>query len=278
MTRPSTTSKEIVSNSIAQVAESILTQGFAVYGVDQDTTKAIVGAENVARCFFRETSDKMKHHNVVQGHLQGYNVPSEAKELYRALFGGEASLTQPWPNQELENASKGVADQLHDLLYKCLKEMKSVLQRQSLIMESEPTRRRPFSDIPQRACDSAMLCPLDYFLYNGQNAAINCSEHVDRGVLICVCLDKKVAGLEVRSRGQDHFVCPEEEMVINTRTKEQGDKGSPSFRSMVCIMAGDQLRDAVGCDPQNNTASACVHRVRPDLEGERLSITYELRL
>jgi hypothetical protein len=59
----------------------------------------------------------------------------------------------------------------------------------------------PSYNIPETAAE-ARQCPLDYFFYHNRDpSAENCSAHVDRGVLIVVCLTN-VPGLEVCPRGQ----------------------------------------------------------------------------
>jgi len=121
---------------------------------------------------------------------------------------------------------------------------------------------------------------------------VNCSEHVDRGILICISLTN-VLGLEVMLQpitavdnvGSCHsrvFVCPEK---IAVGRKGLDDGNVAGCTDLVCILSGDQLKDAVrnnsvnGC--LNSSASgrlgACVHRVRSNLERARMSITYELR-
>lgn len=119
-------------------------------------------------------------------------------------------------------------------------------------------------DIPETAKE-APLCPLDYFLYHGDKPnAISCSEHVDRGMLICVCLTN-VPGLEVRD--DSAFVCPE---VVTHNADLYRDRQALS--GLICIMAGHQLQQTLP------GAKACVHRVRNDLKQSRLSLSYELRV
>jgi hypothetical protein len=135
--------------------------------------------------------------------------------------------------------------------------------------------------------------PLDYFFYhNRYPSLVNCSEHVDRGVLIVVCLTN-VPGLEVLRSCQGscaefcihHFVCPEV-LVHNSNLYQEA---QDSCSNLVCIMAGDQLapllKTRMGTrdertmnDDFANLPMACVHRVRSHLKRTRLSISYELRL
>lgn len=166
---------------------------------------------------------------------------------------------------------------------------------------------------------NAGLCPLDYFFYhaldsmtsttsqnnNGENDAeygdgkpvvskvkvVNCSEHVDRGILICISLTN-VLGLEVMlppitavddvGSCRRVFVCPE---TVAVGRKGLGDVNDVGCTDLVCILSGDQLNDAVrthSVDGRLNSSASgrlgpCVHRVRSNLEQARLSITYELR-
>lgn len=115
-------------------------------------------------------------------------------------------------------------------------------------------------------------CPLDYFFYHNLFPnAINCSEHIDRGALVVVCLTD-VPGLEVYS-SQSSFWCPET-LVHNTNLYRERTNDS-CFPGLVCIMAGDQLSKLLS---PTKASYACVHRVRNPLLRARLSISYELRL
>jgi len=254
-----------VTENLSDAADSILAHSVAIHRVDEDTANAIGIAWRQARCFFDETPQKESFHRVVNGHLHGFYTPSEAKLLYRAFCG---SSLQPWANDEFQHASEQVADTLHRLLLDCYQEMvhKSVVCSDD---EDEVPRKRlkptsPFS-IPESAKDSD-ACPLDYFLYHGNKPnAASCSEHVDRGVLICVCLTN-VPGLEVLPRNQETFVCPEIQIHNDNFYRDR-----QACSGLVCIMAGDQLKLT------HPELKACVHRVRNDLKQARLSITYELR-
>ena len=170
--------------------------------------------------------------------------------------------------------------------------------------------------IPRTAMDPTAHCPLDYFLYHGPtcrtkdnnftiktnkedsaeedvsprpllppHVPINCSEHVDRGILIVVCLTN-VPGLEVYSRCTNQYYCPE----IVSHNMNLYQESEPCPGGLVCIMAGDQLRSAVSnlsaslsdSSAKSNKTNeeglrACVHRVRDNLKQSRLSISYELR-
>ena len=145
-------------------------------------------------------------------------------------------------------------------------------------------------------------CPLDYFFYHNLNLNyINCSEHIDRGVLVVVCLTD-VPGLEVLSSSSvstKRFLCPELLVHNGNLYKERTDNDACS--DLVCIMTGNQLSQLLMSTREttligSNTATttnkkaskiiseadfyppACVHRVRNHLKRARLSISYELRL
>jgi hypothetical protein len=139
-------------------------------------------------------------------------------------------------------------------------------------------------------------CPLDYFFYHNQHRSFeNCSEHIDRGVLILVCLTD-VPGLEVfccnlrqqHQRRRHTFVCPET-LVHNANLY---DEIEDSCSDLVCIMAGDQLSRLLEKHREEGSAAtnktniidapdlpvACIHRVRNQLKRARLSISYEVRI
>ena len=158
-------------------------------------------------------------------------------------------------------------------------------------------------------------CPLDYFFYHNLNLnSINCSEHIDRGVLVVVCLTD-VPGLEVLSSSSvsssspvsslslsktKRFLCPELLVHNANLYKERTDNDACS--DLVCIMTGNQLSQLlmstrettlIGSNTATTTTNkkaskiiseadfyppACVHRVRNHLKRARLSISYELRL
>jgi hypothetical protein len=253
-----------VAETLSQAADSILTHSFAIYKVDNTTTETIGAAWLQARRFFA-SSHKHRYHKVVDGHLHGYHVPSEAKLLYRAFCG---SSLQPWPNNEFQHASEQVANRLHRILVDCYMKIwwKSIDHTDDDEEEVFPKRLKVSQqlDIPETVKETA-YCPLDYFLYHGDKPnAISCSEHVDRGMLICVCLTN-VPGLEVRD--QSVFVCPE---VITHNADLYRERRASS--GLICIMAGHQLQQTLP------GIKACVHRVRNDLKQSRLSISYELRL
>lgn len=259
-----------VCETISQSAESILKRSFAICRVDEDTSSEIQNAWVQARNFFQSNDDKISFHRVVNGHLHGFHVPCEAKMLFRAFCGSPSS--QPWPNDgEFQNASEKVANKLHKLLLDCHEEMIQIksMNCSSANGEGRDTPKRLKMTSPLSIPASALQtnnCPLDYFLYHGDKPnAVSCSEHVDRGVLICVCLTR-VPGLEVLPRDSDGFICPELQTHDASLYRER-----QACSDLVCIMAGDQLRQIY---PE---VKACMHRVRNDLKQSRLSITYELR-
>jgi isopenicillin N synthase-like dioxygenase len=254
-----------VCESLSETCESLLTHSFAIHRVNEDTANDISKAWTLAQDFFASSSQqKSSCHEIINGNLHGFHIPSNAKELFRAFCG---STQQPWPNDDFSRASEQVAGKLHSLLLKCHNELmrKSLYNTDEGVPSSAAKRLKQTSplDIPLSALET-VDSPLDYFFYYGDKPnAVSCSEHVDRGILICVCLTL-VPGLEVLPRGERKFVCPEEICMHQT-----GEKASAP--GLVCIMAGDQLKQI------HPDAMACVHRVRNDLTQSRLSISYELR-
>jgi isopenicillin N synthase-like dioxygenase len=272
-----------ISTNLADAAQDILKHSFAVYKVPTGAAQTIKVAWNEARQFFAEPSTDCQ--KIVNGNLYGYNEPSNAKKLFRAFC---FSNDQPWPTASFQTASTNVAKDLHHLLVQCYQEIK---QQQSSFEAAAaaasertepPLRKRPrlssVVDIPPTAWETTK-CPLDFFFYHAKDpSAVNCSEHIDRGILIGVCLTN-VPGLEVqiadaahRRRADDKesslFVCPE----IVTHNSNLYQEAEPCS-GLVCIMAGDQLSQMV-----SGTNGACVHRVRENLKRARLSISYELRI
>lgn len=254
-----------VCKSLSETAEHILKHSFAIHRVDEDTARVIGTSWLEAKRFFASPDDeKASLHRIVHGNLHGYHIPSEAKMLYRAFCG---SREQPWPNCDFQSASERVAENLHRLLLDCYNEMMK-LSNSDAYEDKTPTKRlkktSPF-DLPSSANDTDS-CPLDYFFYHGDKPdAVSCSEHVDRGVLICVCLTN-VPGLEVLPRDSSEYYCPEVEIHNTSLYSEK-----QVYPALVCIMAGDQLKQIL---PE---VRACVHRVRNKLKQSRLSISYELR-
>jgi len=152
-------------------------------------------------------------------------------------------------------------------------------------------------------------CPLDFFLYhNLKNNAINCSEHIDRGLLICISLTN-VEGLELLLRSsllspssssyqsyQESLtsewvvVCPEQISVLESLYKEN----ACGCSDLICILSGDQLSKIVAEQDNHGDSDVidgdtkiksrypglapCVHRVKNHLCRARLSISYELRI
>lgn len=256
-----------VCETVSQAAESILKHSFAIHRVDNDTANVISEAWQEARRFF-ESSQKSAFHSVVNGHLHGFHVPSDAKMLFRAFCG---SSMQSWPSNQFRRSSEQVADKLHTLLVDCHQEMartKSTTTSTEKDASSLSKRLKMTSsllNVPNNAMQ-ADNCPLDYFLYHGtKQNAINCSEHVDRGIMICVCLTN-VPGLEVLPRDSPRFTCPEIQTHNASLYRER-----QACTDLVCVMAGDQLKLI------HPEGKACVHRVRNELMQSRLSITYELR-
>eukprot|EP00978_Attheya_sp_CCMP212_P030487 scaffold112179_cov36-Attheya_sp.AAC.1 len=118
----------VVTTSLRDAAESILTKSYAIYQLPQEHTNALSQAWNEARIFFSESSqqDRMPSCGrvVVGGNLLGYNeLP--AKKLFRAIcspWGDEHD--QPWPPScNLKSSSKDLAQKFHRVLIDCLHEI-----------------------------------------------------------------------------------------------------------------------------------------------------------
>ena len=273
------------------------------------------GDEAEAEAFVRE------HQRTAGGDLLGYALPpGGAKALFRAACSGWGERAgQPWPSLEgeeeggegssLRSSSLAAAEVMHSLLVDVLDEIRTAVREEEEEEEEwgsgggghpdPPRKKRPrIPDPPRYEVDvprtfrEATYCPLDYFFYHGRDPALtNCSEHVDRGVLICVALTD-VAGLEVLPRdaaggcgGRRAFVCPE---LLSRDEALRSERGESGCGSLVCVMAGDQLAAAcrrprscagagAGAGGSRPPLSACVHRVRNGLGRARLSVTYELR-
>ncbi len=143
-------------------------------------------------------------------------------------------------------------------------------------------------------------CPLDYFFYHNMNQnVVNCSEHIDRGVLICISLTT-VKGLEVLSSLTNEWVCPEDLTIVDDDSpclnNDVSDKVGCSM--YLCILSGDHLMKTISnniatrhCKSDNSLVcmtiedlqtmysglEPCRHRVKNTLARPRLSISYELR-
>ena len=151
--------------------------------------------------------------------------------------------------------------------------------------EREPLKTKTIREfcIHEKMADSELSCPLDYFFYHNKNATpsnVNCSEHIDRGLLICINLTD-VIGLEVLPSGSNEFIRPEEvAKTIHVTKPIQKDAGN-QCTEFVCILSGEQLRHALLVPRPNDyeipSLSPTVHRVTSHLSEARLSISYELR-
>ena len=380
----------VVTTSVANAAEQILSRSFAIYGVNAVTANTIRDAHRVAIKFFHEAStttttatttisetatsiateiptasyDKElfinRYQRIVNGNLHGYNVlPS--KELFRTWYKDDdgdkdddgEEKEQQWPSEDLRKNTLLLAKDLHRLLTECIRHiivLKKNQQQRHLYdsttttcntsqEEEEEAKSIPFP--PRKRCRTSSSsssssnndknndetnppwscrgnphgCPLDYFFYHNLNLnSINCSEHIDRGVLVVVCLTD-VPGLEVLSSSSvsssspasslslsntKSFLCPELLVHNANLYKERTDNDACS--DLVCIMTGNQLSQLlmstrettlIGSNTATTTTNkkaskiiseadfyppACVHRVRNHLKRARLSISYELRL
>jgi hypothetical protein len=158
----------------------------------------------------------------------------------------------------------------------------------NLMRERPKTNTIRESPIHEKMTDSKLSCPLDYFFYHNQNDApsnVNCSEHIDRGLLICINLTD-VIGLEVLPSGSNEFVRPEELVEVQkirdtTKATTQEHEFGNQSTDLVCILSGEQLRHALQypdlVDCSVSALSPTVHRVASHLSAARLSISYELR-
>jgi hypothetical protein len=308
--------KEIhVNTTLEDAAKEILRHSFAVYRVSEDTTAKIRTAHSSAVTFFRSIDQDMTmgqsgkdaissntlldpYKRIVNGHLLGYNEPSPAKRLYRAYC---QSNDQPWPEgqESFRWNAVALAEELHSLLVDCTHYIVEEFSKKNsssarLSRPSKRVRKINPTEVLLKLAQDSDKSPLDYFFYHNQHPAVaNCTEHVDRGVLIVVCLTN-VPGLEVCRGAKDNlrFVCPEI-LVYNANLFQEAED---SCSSLVCIMAGDQLApllatagrteevvnqvEAEGMDGlgMSEFPKACLHRVRTPLKRARLSISYELRL
>ena len=248
-----------ISKTIDDVIRHLECHSFAIVPLPNTTTSLVRDTSDCVMRFFllqshQATAAADRCQKIIDGHLHGYNEPSNAKLLFRAFCG---SQRQPWPSKRFQILSTKLADSLHELLVEVLSRMQQQQQQQAV---DEVTKSG---------------CPLDFFWYHGKHdpAAINCSEHIDRGALIVICLSR-VPGLEVRSCHDGEWYCPEDLEVLSSTTTP----------CCCAILAGDQLKrllcriSPADNNHHNNSVPACVHRVRNNLPGERLSITYELRL
>jgi hypothetical protein len=287
-----------ITTSLAGAAREISKHSFAIYKAPVGTANAIQDAWNEAVPVLNaEDPPSTNCQRIVQGHLHGYNVPSRSKRLFRAFCG---SPEQPWPNPRFQQTSLQVADHLHQALAECyhhLERIESIqtpsnpsseaypqhsgMESSSLplsTLESEnqsPARKRARLSrthsknlkMPLTAQDTS-ACPLDYFLYHNQDpSAVNCSKHVDRGLLIAVCLTD-VPGLELLVSPEKQWVTPEV-WIHNAHLYQETESACSS--GWICILAGGQLSQRMNIAP-------CVHRVRQPLKRARLSISYELRV
>lgn len=271
-----------VATSLKEAADLVIRYSFAIIRVDDDATRqSIQRAWNLANQFFCDMciEERRVYHKVIQGHLHGFHEPSPAKMIFRCFV---ESSDQPWPSQEFNDASKKMALLLQELLLDCWREIKVICDETTPLFNTKrlcvetPSTCKYF----RHSSLKTKQCPLDYFFYHGKDPSLtNCSEHVDRGVLICVCLSK-VPGLEVRLRNansqSDLFFCPEElqpKACVDDASVKMQDSGP---LGLLIIMAGDQLDQTLMLE--DRTIPACRHRVRDNLTRARLSVTYELRI
>jgi hypothetical protein len=296
-----------VKSTLEDAAAEIKRSSFTVFRVPPRTAHAMQAAWREAATILSNPPSTSAASNcdewtrIVGGHLHGYNEPSHAKRLFRAF---PASSEQPWPNDRFRTVSQTVALQLHEILLTChahlrgnplqdagLKRSQDQSRNETKVREEQiVSRREQFQEtttgtnnddlrkrrrLDQVTTNLPANCPLDYFLYHNKDpTATNCTEHVDRGLLIAVCLTD-VPGLEILVKEDNkedckgNWFCPEVAVHNSNLYNEIPDS---SVSDLICIMAGGELSRDIETD-----VPPCVHRVRNHLKRSRLSISYELR-
>jgi isopenicillin N synthase-like dioxygenase len=248
-----------ICTTAKEAAASIQEHSFCILKIDDDTVRCVEQANELALEFFSNNEpDKIRRYQrIIEGHLHGYNrLPS--KLLFRAFCGNSQ---QPWPTTAFQIASTELADQLNTVVTDCWKELNANIAVSDDDNDAGRTLR-PAKRV--KSTDGKHdENPLDYFYYHNQNPkAINCSEHIDRGILIAICLSN-VPGLQVaKPKGKHGEFVNLEELVSSTESN-----------NYICILAGNQL-----AIHSNNTVPPCIHRVKQQLSNPRLSISYELRI
>ena len=314
-----------VNNETHRVLQDswLAARAFLSPNIDMDTNKHGYGHGHGHGHEEREATVIRKYRRIHNGALLGYNRPSNAKLLFRSLFVNcKPHIFQPWPHEDDKNnheddgnhengvlsstsilkaSSTLLVNDLHTLLVGCLEEVKKTILDDNENMKDEhqvhfhSTKKRKRETKSDLDFDSSH-CPLDYFLYHNQGSdCVNCSEHIDRGALICISLTN-VCGLEVRVRApsvgnenendkrehEHEWICPET-ISVNQELYQEREVGCSD---MVCILSGDQLRQCLDLNANHDDQdtmikypgiNACVHRVKRKLRASRLSISYELR-
>jgi hypothetical protein len=305
------------SDSIEMACKNLLLHSFAIMRVNSETWASLKSAWLASKQFFvqtystrrqEETEMSMitKYRKINNFNLLGFNRPSPHKLLFRVMFlNGKPDSTQPWPGVDidggaLKESSLRLMPCLHDLLCAFLAEIK----RQVVVVDDgqrdvenddgygqEPSYKKCKIQLEEVNRDTTWTtnglvdlsyCPLDYFYYHDiKNEPVeNCSEHIDRGLLICISLTN-VAGLEVLSRKDGIWYCPEMVSICESHYSDN----ETGCSDLICILSGDQLRKEV-CNAEITSGveeerfpglNACIHRVKQKLSACRLSITYEIR-
>ena len=127
-------------------------------------------------------------------------------------------------------------------------------------------------------------CPLDYYYYHNRHKnirVVNCSEHIDRGLLICISLTD-VIGLQVQSQSDQLWYIPEK---ISNSESLYNERLSGVDSGLLCIMVGDQLQHTLSSllhshemiDSSVPLPQPCRHSVKETLTRARLSMSFELR-
>ena len=267
-----------MTTTLQDAAANIMNSSFAIYQVPERTAETMREAWREATKILNHplSPESKRWTRIVNGHLHGYNVPSPAKRLFRAF---PSSNLQPWPTERFQQVSTDLANDLHSLLMECSKClcMADCSESENTDPETTNDERDDTNPTPSKRPKltqvDAQHCPLDYFFYHNLNPnTTNCSEHVDRGLLIAICLTD-VPGLEILTQDVESnamtWFCPE---ISIHNTNLYRETPTSSVSDLICIMAGRQLSQIL-----NKEVPACVHRVRNKLRRARLSISYELR-
>lgn len=268
-----------VTTTLKEAAIEIVKSSFAIYKVPDTIAEVMNQAWGEAANVLNDPQllESKKWTRIIGGHLYGYNEPSLAKRLFRAF---PTSNLQPWPNERFRDLSCDLAHHLHGILVDCYSHLRSEAIAEEKNQEQKRTSNEGENILASKAKRRRLQyvatenCPLDYFLYHNLHPTVqNCIEHIDRGLLIAVCLTD-VPGLEIQlERGKDcesRWICPEIAIHNSNLYKE---KPNSSVSNVICIMAGGQLSQIL-----QGKVQPCTHRVRNKLKRARLSMSYELRL
>ncbi|OEU10234.1 hypothetical protein FRACYDRAFT_247849 [Fragilariopsis cylindrus CCMP1102] len=140
----------VVTTSVANAAEQILSRSFAIYRVNAVTANKIRDAHQIPTAPDNKELFINRYQRIVNGNLHGYNVlPS--KELFRTWYkdddgdkdnDGEVK-EQPWPSEDLCKNTLLLAKDLHRLLTECIRHIIVLKknQQQRHLYDSTTTKR-----------------------------------------------------------------------------------------------------------------------------------------